>query len=60
MLRSFLKLRSESVLGQLAGEIPTTHAGQAAAPESLIDGSQIVTGVMGDVTQGLMESFNMG
>ena len=38
-LISFWMLRSESVLGQLNGDIPSTHEGQAESPDLLVDAS---------------------
>ncbi len=40
-LISFWKLRSESVTGQLDGQIPSTFEGQAEKPELLVDASLI-------------------
>lgn len=40
-LISFWKLRSESVDGQLKGEIPSTFEGQAESPDLLVDASGI-------------------
>ena len=40
-LISFWELRSESVRGQLTGEIPSTFEGQAESPDLLVDASLI-------------------
>ena len=50
MLEKAVKLRAESVLGQLAGTVPSTRDGQEEAPDAIIDASGIDTSVMG--TQG--------
>ncbi|MCI9405536.1 MAG: hypothetical protein HFK04_01265 [Oscillospiraceae bacterium] len=47
MLYRTVQLRAESVLGQLAGEIPATHEEQAQAPSLLFDTSEIDLTVMG-------------
>lgn len=39
----FISLRAESIRGQLDGEIPTTRAGQAEHPETLVDCSGFVS-----------------
>ncbi|HAY19798.1 MAG TPA: hypothetical protein DCY17_03160, partial [Clostridiales bacterium] len=39
----FIALRAESIRGQLNGEIPTTRAGQAEHPETLVDCSGFVS-----------------
>ena len=38
-LQTVIELRAESVLGQIAGEIPSTRDGQEAEPEKLLDTS---------------------
>ena len=38
-LETAIKLRAESVLGQISGEIPSTKEGQKAEPEKLLDTS---------------------
>ena len=47
MLIDTLKLRAESVLGQLDGSVPSTREGQTANPDALIDASSIAISVMG-------------
>lgn len=47
MLIDTVKLRAESVLGQLDGSIPSTREGQSANPDALIDASNIDISVMG-------------
>ncbi|MCI9330831.1 MAG: spore coat protein CotH [Oscillibacter sp.] len=51
-LRSFCRLRTESILGQLDGTIPSTEAGQAAAPSTLVDASSIALSNMGTMDRG--------
>lgn len=46
-LKSFAKLRSESLLGQLDGTIPSTSESQAANPDSLVDASSLNLSDMG-------------
>ena len=36
-LKEAVQLRAQSVLGQLAGEIPSTRDGQSAEPDKLLD-----------------------
>ncbi len=52
MLYDTVKLRAESIEGQLAGTIPSTDEGQRADQSSFVDASHIDTSKMG--------SFNMG
>ena len=52
MLYETIKLRAESIEGQLNGTIPSTDTGQKEDSSSLIDGSQIDVKAMGQ--------FNMG
>lgn len=52
MLRETLSLRAESVLGQLAGTIPSTRDGQTEDSSSLIDSSSIDLSVMGVMNGG--------
>ena len=47
MLIDTVKLRAESVLGQLDGSVPSTREGQTASPDALIDASGIDISVMG-------------
>lgn len=47
----FCTYRSESIRGQLSGEIPKTTAGQEAAPETLIDCSSFVSPDSGSLSQ---------
>ncbi len=53
-LRKFCELRSESVSGQLAGEIPATSEGQAADSSALIDASDLTISDMGSMGHGGM------
>lgn len=46
-LRSFCKLRAESVSGQLSGDIPSTEAGQSEDKDSLVDAAELKLGDMG-------------
>lgn len=55
MLKQYLSRRSESVRGQLSGEIPATKAGQAESPELLISAEGIDTHTLGDVTMGIAD-----
>ena len=48
-LETFCRLRAESIKGQLAGTIPTTQAGQAAAEESLVDASALDLADLGEL-----------
>ena len=48
-LRMFLEKKSESVIGQLNGSIPSDRDGQAEAPETLIDTSDLDVRVMGEM-----------
>ena len=52
MLYDIIKLRADSILGQLDGTIPSTDEGQRADSSSLIDGLEYDLSVMG--------SFDMG
>jgi len=52
MLRKVVSLRAESVLGQLGGSIPSTHASQQADSSALIDCSGIDLNVMGSMGGG--------
>ena len=52
MLYDTVKLRAQSISGQLDGTIPSTDAGQRADSSSLVDASGIDIGAMGQ--------FNMG
>ena len=51
-LRSFCRLRAESVTGQLDGTIPSTEDGQAADASALVDASSITLSDMGTMNQG--------
>ena len=57
MLDQVVKLRAESILGQLDGSIPSTEEGQAAQPEALLDASSVDIEVMG-ATGGMMNREN--
>ena len=50
----FCSYRYDSMRGQLDGEIPTTLAGQAAAPETLVDCSDFISPDSGSLTELLM------
>ena len=52
-LETAIKLRAESVLGQISGEIPSTKEGQKAEPEKLLDTS-------GADLSGLTSGYGMG
>lgn len=52
-LKTAIKLRAESVLGQISGDIPATKEGQAAEPEKLLDTS-------GADLSGLTSGYGMG
>ena len=49
MLRTFCELRSESLWGQLKGEIPSTDSAQAEKPDPLIDASSVNLAAMGSM-----------
>lgn len=51
-LRTFCRLRSESIAGQLAGTIPSTENGQAADASALVDASSITLSDMGTMDRG--------
>lgn len=48
-LETFCTLRAESIAGQLAGAIPTTQAGQAAAPSTLVDAGALNLADLGEL-----------
>lgn len=50
----FCRYRSESMRGQLNGEIPSTSEGQAVKPETLVDCSDFVSPDSGSLTELLM------
>ena len=52
MLLEVVRLRAESVHGQLDGTIPSTEDGQQADSSNLIDGSDIELSVMGTMSGG--------
>ena len=52
MLYDTVKLRAESILGQLAGTIPSTSDGQKQDSDSLVDASAIDIAVMGEFSNG--------
>ena len=52
MLYKTIKLRAESIDGQLKGTIPSTDEGQQQDSSSFVDGSEIDVKTMGE--------FNMG
>ena len=51
-LRTFCRLRSASIAGQLNGTIPSTEEGQAADASALIDASSITLSDMGTMDRG--------
>ena len=51
-LQAFCEKRAESILGQLAGTIPSTEDGQTADPSALIDASDLNLNDMGEFNQG--------
>ncbi|MBQ4426554.1 MAG: CotH kinase family protein [Oscillospiraceae bacterium] len=55
MLKEYLSRRSESVRGQLSGEIPATKAGQAEHPERLVSAEGVDLHALGDVTMGIAD-----
>ena len=52
MLLEIIRLRADSVLGQLDGTIPSTNEGQQRDSSSLIDASSIDLTVMGSMMGG--------
>lgn len=48
-LEAFCSLRAESIAGQLSGAIPTTQAGQAAAPGTLVDAGGLDLADLGEL-----------
>lgn len=52
MLYTVIKLRAESVIGQINGEIPSTDLEQTNDKTDLIDGSDLEVSVMGVMTMG--------
>lgn len=59
-IKTFCKLRSESVKGQLGGTIPSTTDGQSADSSSLIDASSISLSDMGTMNMGGMDKGSFG
>ncbi len=57
-LERFCTLRSDSVLGQLSGSIPSTGEGQRQSPESLVDTGDLQLSAMGTMGGGM--GGNMG
>lgn len=51
VLKTFCRLRAESVRGQLAGTIPSTSQGQAADDSALVDAAGLRLADMGSMTQ---------
>lgn len=51
-LRTFCRLRAESIAEQLAGTIPSTEDGQAADASALVDASSITLSDMGTMDRG--------
>lgn len=49
-IKTFCLLRAESIRGQLEGTIPSTHEGQRAAPETLVNASEIKLEDMGELS----------
>lgn len=52
MLDEVIRLRAESIKGQIDGTIPSTSEGQQADPSNLVDASAIDTSVMGTMNTG--------
>ena len=52
VLYEVISRRSESILSQIAGSIPSTDAGQKSDSSSLIDGSDIDVSLMGEFSMG--------
>lgn len=52
VLYDVIKLRAESISGQIAGTIPSTDEGQREDSSSLVDASHIDTSVMGHMDMG--------
>ncbi len=46
-LLSFVSLRSQSILGQVYGQVPSTEEGQRQNPEALIDAGELQLSLMG-------------
>ena len=53
MLVKTVTLRAESILGQLDGTIPSTHQGQSAKPDALVDCTGIDISMMGSQMGGV-------
>lgn len=51
-LRTFCRLRAESIAGQLDGTIPSTEEGQTADASALVDASSLTLSDMGTMNQG--------
>ncbi|WP_303436624.1 CotH kinase family protein [uncultured Oscillibacter sp.] len=51
-LRTFCRLRAESVSGQLAGTVPSTDDGQSAGDSALVDASALTLSDMGTMNMG--------
>lgn len=51
-LKAFCTLRAQSAAGQLAGAIPSTSAGQAENPDTLVDASALTLSDMGTMNNG--------
>lgn len=60
MLYETVRLRAESVRGQLDGSIPSTDAGQRTDSSALVDASSIDLSVMGTMTGGGRGGGNRG
>ena len=52
MLMDVVKLRGQSILGQLSGEIPSTDQGQKENPEKLLDASHLDLTLLGSMHGG--------
>lgn len=55
MMKRYLRLREQSVRGQLAGRIPADKAGQEAHPELLVGTEGLDLHALGDVTMGIAD-----
>lgn len=54
MFYQVMRLRADSIAGQVAGTIPSTTSGQAANPELLLDDSSVNVAVMGSMMENMM------
>lgn len=52
-LKQFCSLRTQSILGQLAGTVPSTRTAQQQAPEALVDAADLQLSQMGSMGGGM-------